>query len=114
MSEEIVSSDTVSNKGAHGFSINQDEVAKFSRLAETWWDPKGPFAPLHRFNPTRLDYIQKSAEGHFPPHLGQGPRFRGLKLLDVGCGGGLLAEPMTRLGFSVTAIDASEKTSRPL
>jgi 2-polyprenyl-6-hydroxyphenyl methylase / 3-demethylubiquinone-9 3-methyltransferase len=109
MSTEIVSSDTASRPHAKGFSINEDEVARFSALAETWWDPKGPFAPLHKFNPTRLDYIQKMAAEQFPPSHQKGPRFSGLRLLDVGCGGGLLAEPMKRLGFDVTAIDASEK-----
>ena len=90
-------------------SIDPDEVARFSALAERWWDATGPFAPLHRFNPVRLGFIRDRAADRF----GRDPKaprpFEGLTLLDIGCGGGLLAEPMRRLGFAVTAVDASER-----
>ncbi len=90
-------------------SIDAAEVAKFSALAEEWWDPQGRFAPLHKFNPVRLGFIRDVAAAHFgrdPKALGS---FRGLTLLDIGCGGGLLSEPMARLGFTVLGADASEK-----
>jgi len=90
-------------------SVDAAEVAKFSALAAEWWDPAGKFAPLHRFNPVRLSFIKAEAAAHF----GLDPRalrpFEGLSLLDIGCGGGLLSEPMARLGFAVTGADASEK-----
>src|SRR5215475_2564138 len=90
-------------------SIDAAEVAKFSAIAEEWWDPTGKFAPLHKFNPVRLKFIRSMATDHF----GRDPRsvrcFEGLTLLDVGCGGGLLCEPMSRLGFAVTGVDPSER-----
>jgi 2-polyprenyl-6-hydroxyphenyl methylase/3-demethylubiquinone-9 3-methyltransferase len=90
-------------------SIDSADVARFSAIAEGWWDPNGKFAPLHRFNPVRLDFIREQALARF----GRDPKarapFEGLKLLDIGCGGGLLCEPMTRLGFAVTGVDASER-----
>lgn len=76
-------------------------------MAAEWWDPAGKFAPLHKFNPVRLQFIRETAAKHFG-RTGLRP-FDGLTLLDIGCGGGLLAEPMTRLGFAVTGADASEK-----
>jgi 2-polyprenyl-6-hydroxyphenyl methylase / 3-demethylubiquinone-9 3-methyltransferase len=88
-------------------SIDPAEVAKFSAMAAQWWDPNGLFAPLHKFNPLRLRYIQETAARHFKKN-GQ-TRFDGLTLLDIGCGGGLVAEPMAKLGFAVTGADASEK-----
>lgn len=88
-------------------SIDPSEVAKFSAMAAEWWDPTGKFAPLHKFNPVRLSFIRSTAAAHFGRD-GLTP-FTGLKLLDIGCGGGLLAEPMARLGFAVTGVDASEK-----
>src|ERR1700749_2247191 len=89
--------------------IDPAEVERFSRIAEEWWDPKGKFAPLHRFNPVRLAFIREQALAQF----GRDPRarrpFEGLSLLDIGCGGGLLSEPMSRMGFAVTGVDASER-----
>ena len=89
-------------------SIDADEVAKFSAIAAEWWDPKGKFRPLHRFNPVRLGFIRDTIEGHFDLAPGAKRPFEGLRLLDIGCGGGLVSEPMTRLGAKVTGVDASE------
>ncbi len=82
------------------------EIAKFTALADQWWDPNGPFRPLHKFNPARIRLIRDRLAAHFGrPTNGEAP-FTGLSLLDIGCGGGLVAEPMSRLGFAVTGIDA--------
>lgn len=89
-------------------SIDPAEVAKFSAMAADWWDPKGKFRPLHRFNPVRLKFIRETAERHFGLTPGRLRPLEGLRLLDIGCGGGLVAEPMTRLGAAVTGVDASE------
>ncbi|HEY3800912.1 MAG TPA: bifunctional 2-polyprenyl-6-hydroxyphenol methylase/3-demethylubiquinol 3-O-methyltransferase UbiG [Caulobacteraceae bacterium] len=89
-------------------SIDADEVARFSSWAAEWWDPRGKFAPLHRFNPARLAFIREQGLARFGRDGDARRPFEGLSLLDIGCGGGLLAEPMARLGFAVTAIDASE------
>lgn len=90
-------------------SIDEAEVAKFEAMAEAWWDPSGTFAPLHKFNPVRLAFIRDQAAAVFGRDaLGQLP-LAGLRLLDIGCGGGLLAEPMARLGAIVTGIDASPR-----
>src|SRR5215217_9198544 len=88
-------------------SIDPAEVETFSRIAAEWWDPAGKFAPLHKFNPVRLAFIRAQAAAHFG-RAALRP-FEGLSLLDIGCGGGLLSEPMARLGFAVTGADASEK-----
>ncbi len=88
-------------------SVDPGEIARFSALAAEWWNPNGKFKPLHRFNPVRVGFLRD----RLAAHLGQDPLsdkpLAGLKLLDVGCGGGLLAEPLTRLGAEVTGIDAS-------
>ncbi len=90
-------------------SIDKDEVARFSAMAADWWNPTGKFAPLHKFNPTRLGYIRDTAAAHFGRDATAATPFEGLRLLDIGCGGGLLAEPMTRMGFDVVGADASEQ-----
>jgi 2-polyprenyl-6-hydroxyphenyl methylase/3-demethylubiquinone-9 3-methyltransferase len=90
-------------------SLDPAEVAKFSAIAAEWWDPAGKFAPLHKFNPVRLAFIRAEAAGHFGRDNRTLRPFEGLSLLDIGCGGGLLSEPMARLGFAVTGADASEK-----
>lgn len=89
-------------------SIDPDEVAKFSAMAADWWNPNGKFKPLHRFNPVRLKFIRETAEAHFALKPGQLRPLERLRLLDIGCGGGLVCEPMARLGASVTGVDASE------
>lgn len=94
---------------ASGFSVNPEEVARFSALAEKWWDPRGEFAPLHKFNPTRLMFIRDEASRRFGRDPNARRPFEGLSLLDIGCGGGLLSEPMSRLGFKVTGADASPR-----
>jgi 2-polyprenyl-6-hydroxyphenyl methylase/3-demethylubiquinone-9 3-methyltransferase len=90
-------------------SIDAQDVARFSRIAAEWWDPHGKFAPLHRFNPVRLEFIREQALARFGGDGQARAPFAGLRLLDIGCGGGLLSEPMSRLGFAVTAVDASER-----
>ena len=91
-------------------SIDPAEVEGGSRGSPArWWDPKGKFAPLHKFNPTRLSFIRDQALHRFGRDERARKPFEGLRLLDIGCGGGLLSEPMTRLGFTVTGVDASER-----
>lgn len=90
-------------------SIDPAEVERFSRIAAEWWDPKGKFAPLHKFNPVRLSFIRERALERFGRDANARAPFEGLRLLDIGCGGGLLSEPMSRLGFSVTGVDASAR-----
>ena len=94
---------------ADSASIDPLEVAKFSAIAAEWWDPAGKFAPLHKFNPVRLAFIRSQAAEHFGRDARSLRPFEGLSLLDIGCGGGLLSEPMARLGFAVTGADASDK-----
>ncbi len=90
-------------------SIDADEVARFSALAAEWWDPKGKFGVLHKFNPVRLAYIREKLCAHFERDEKIARPFEGLRVLDIGCGGGLLCEPMARLGADVVGVDASEK-----
>jgi 2-polyprenyl-6-hydroxyphenyl methylase/3-demethylubiquinone-9 3-methyltransferase len=89
-------------------SVDPNEVARFSDWAAEWWDPKGKFAPLHRLNPVRLAFIREQALARFGRDGRLRRPFEGLRLLDVGCGGGLLCEPMTRLGFDVAGVDPSD------
>src|SRR3954469_17928504 len=91
------------------WSIDPADVARFSAIAAEWWDPRGKFAPLHKFNPVRLSFIRDQALYRFKRDPKDRRPFEGLTLLDIGCGGGLLSEPMTRLGFAVTGVDASER-----
>ncbi len=99
--------DAISRSGIT--TIDPDEVKKFSAIADEWWDPFGKFKPLHKFNPVRLAYIRDGACAHFNRDRRAEKPLEGLRLLDIGCGGGLVAEPMRRLGARVTAIDASER-----
>ncbi len=89
-------------------TINKEEIDKFSKLAEEWWDVNGKFKPLHKFNPIRIEYLKNNIIREFKIKSKNKP-FTNLEILDIGCGGGLLSEPMSRLGGKVTGIDASEK-----
>ena len=89
-------------------TINYKEIEKFSKLSEEWWDPLGKFKPLHKFNPIRIKYIKQNIIEHFNIVNSKNP-LNNLSLLDVGCGGGLLSEPMCKLGAKVTGIDATRK-----
>jgi 2-polyprenyl-6-hydroxyphenyl methylase / 3-demethylubiquinone-9 3-methyltransferase len=93
---------------ATGETIDPAEVARFAAQAANWWDPAGSFRPLHRLNPTRLGFIRDALITHFARVPRSLTPFEGLSLCDVGCGGGLIAEPMARLGFAVTGVDADE------
>ena len=88
-------------------TADQTEIDNFAALSNQWWDQKGPMAPLHAFTPVRIDYILQSIGRFFPIKTGPKPSLAGLKILDIGCGGGLLAEPMARLGAEVTGIDVT-------
>ena len=89
-------------------SVNKKEIEKFSKMAAEWWNPEGKFKPLHKFNPIRIKYIKENIINNFNLKNKTKP-LSGLNILDIGCGGGLLAEPMSRLGANVTGIDASDK-----
>jgi 2-polyprenyl-6-hydroxyphenyl methylase/3-demethylubiquinone-9 3-methyltransferase len=93
---------------ATGATVDPQEIERFAAHAEAWWDPEGSFRPLHRLNPVRLDYIRQHLTAHFGRSISSLRPFEGLTLLDIGCGGGLVAEPMSRLGFAVTAVDADD------
>jgi len=92
----------------HRPSIDEAEVAKFTAMAAEWWDPGGKFKPLHKFNPVRLGFIRDTVVDHFGLDPAARRPFEGLRVLDIGCGGGLVSEPMARLGAAVTGVDASE------
>ena len=89
-------------------TINKKEIEKFNKIAEEWWDPDGKFKPLHKFNPIRIEYIKNNVMDNFNLSSDIKP-FKGISVLDIGCGGGLLSEPMARLGANVVGIDASKK-----
>ncbi|MCA0857639.1 bifunctional 2-polyprenyl-6-hydroxyphenol methylase/3-demethylubiquinol 3-O-methyltransferase UbiG [Phaeobacter italicus] len=88
-------------------TVDPSEIAKFEAMAAEWWDPTGKFKPLHMLNPCRLDYITQQIAGEFDRDLSSDAPFAGLRLLDIGCGGGLLSEPMARLGADVVGADAA-------
>ena len=88
-------------------TIDDDEVARFSAMAQEWWDPAGKFRPLHKFNPVRLQYIKEKVCEAFDRDMKDPKAFKGLRFLDIGCGGGLLSEPMARLGADIIGADAS-------
>ena len=90
-------------------SVDAAEIAKFEAMAAEWWDPEGKFKPLHMMNPVRLDYITRQIAAEFGRDLKAARPFEGLRLLDIGCGGGLLSEPMARLGGEVVGADAAER-----
>ncbi|GGD21657.1 bifunctional 2-polyprenyl-6-hydroxyphenol methylase/3-demethylubiquinol 3-O-methyltransferase UbiG [Sinisalibacter lacisalsi] len=90
-------------------TVDPSEVAKFEAMAAEWWDPTGKFKPLHMMNPVRLDYITNQIAAEFARDLSDSLPFKGLRILDIGCGGGLLSEPMARLGAEVVGADAAER-----
>ena len=90
-------------------TINREEIQKFSDLADEWWDVNGKFKPLHMFNPIRIEYITEKIKQEFNLINRNNNFLKDLKILDIGCGGGLISEPLARLGGEVTGIDASEK-----
>ena len=90
-------------------TINKEEIQKFSKLADEWWDVNGKFKPLHMFNPIRIEYILEEISKHFKLDREKKLLLKNLEILDIGCGGGLISEPMARLGGNVTGIDAAEK-----
>jgi 2-polyprenyl-6-hydroxyphenyl methylase/3-demethylubiquinone-9 3-methyltransferase len=93
----------------HASTVDPAEIERFARIADEWWDPRGKFAPLHRLNPVRLGFIRDRAASHWQRDALSGRPLHGLSVLDIGCGGGLLCEPMARLGGEVTGIDAAER-----
>ena len=90
-------------------TINKNEIQKFSNLADEWWDVNGKFKPLHQFNPIRIEYILNQISNHFKLNRNDNLSLKGIRILDIGCGGGLISEPLSRLGAKVTGIDASEQ-----
>src|ERR1700757_1141559 len=90
-----------------GSTVDPAEIERFARIAEEWWDPHGKFAPLHRLNPVRLAFIRDHAAAHWQRDALSGAPLQGLSLVDIGCGGGLVCEPMARLGAPVGGIDAT-------
>ncbi len=95
---------------ASGTTVDAEELGRFAAQADAWWDPEGSFRALHRLNPSRLGFIRSRLQAHFRRDPGLVRPFTGLTLLDIGCGGGLVAEPMARLGFSVTGVDGGTET----
>ena len=93
----------------HASTVDPAEIERFSRIADEWWDPTGKFAPLHRLGPVRIGYIRDRAAAHWGREALSGQPLHGLSVLDIGCGGGLLSEPMARLGAAVTGIDAAAR-----
>ncbi|CAN5618592.1 bifunctional 2-polyprenyl-6-hydroxyphenol methylase/3-demethylubiquinol 3-O-methyltransferase UbiG [soil metagenome] len=93
----------------HGSTVDPAEVERFARIADEWWDPRGKFAPLHQLNPVRLGFIRDRTAAHWQHDALSGAPLQGLSVLDIGCGGGLLCEPMARLGGQVTGIDAAAR-----
>ena len=90
-------------------TINKEEIQKFSKIADEWWDANGKFKPLHVFNPVRIKYIKEKCISHFNLKQNGDKPLSSLKILDIGCGGGLISEPMCRLGAEVTGMDASSR-----
>lgn len=105
----MASSQAQSHQFAPSSTVDAEDVARFSKIASEWWDEKGKFAPLHRLNPTRLSYLRDRILEHKNTPSDAATPLSGISLLDIGCGGGLVAEPLARLGANVTGIDASEK-----
>ncbi|MEJ0062442.1 MAG: bifunctional 2-polyprenyl-6-hydroxyphenol methylase/3-demethylubiquinol 3-O-methyltransferase UbiG [Alphaproteobacteria bacterium] len=103
---------TASHKVSRPASALREEVAKFDALAASWWDEDGPMQPLHRVNPARLEFIREAVAGHVNLDPARRQPYKGLSFLDLGCGGGILAEPLARLGAAVTGVDAAPEAIR--
>jgi len=99
----------MARKKAHATSVDSAEVERFSRYGATWWDPHGPMATLHKFNPVRVGYIRDQAVEHFGRDAKKLDCLKGLRILDIGCGGGILSEPLARLGAQMVGVDPSEE-----
>lgn len=99
----------MSDSSSTSSTASPEEVARFAAMADTWWDPNGKFKPLHQLNPPRVDYILNYVCEHYDRDPETDKPLSGLSLIDIGCGGGLLCEPLTKLGATVTGIDAGEK-----
>ena len=91
-------------------SVDQEEVARFAATAAEWWNPRGPYAPLHKLTPARVTYVRDRVAGHFARSTTDLESLKGLAILDVGCGGGILSEPLARLGAEVTGIEPAEES----
>lgn len=102
----------VLNKTTSHTTVDEDEISRFSKDAADWWDESGPFAPLHRLNPARLNYIKSSICRHYGRDEKDLKALKSLNILDVGCGGGIVSEPLARLGGTVTGIDADDSAIR--
>jgi 2-polyprenyl-6-hydroxyphenyl methylase/3-demethylubiquinone-9 3-methyltransferase len=98
-----------STDAPYSATVDPREIEQFSRIAKTWWDPHGPMATLHKFNPVRLAYIRDRAAAHFGKDPKSAQSLKGLRILDIGCGGGLLSEPLARMGAEVVGADPSER-----
>jgi 2-polyprenyl-6-hydroxyphenyl methylase / 3-demethylubiquinone-9 3-methyltransferase len=92
--------------GEFGDTVDPEDIDRFAAQSASWWDPSGSFRPLHQINPARIDFVRRELLAHFHRDVRSLAPFTGLRLADIGCGGGLIAEPMTRLGFTVTGLDA--------
>ena len=95
--------------GEFGDTVDPEDIDRFAAQSASWWDPRGSFRPLHQINPARIDFIRHQLLAHFHRDARSLSPFTGLRLADIGCGGGLVAEPMTRLGFTVTGLDADSQ-----
>lgn len=98
-----------SSHNPHGSTVDPGEIERFARIADAWWDPRGKFAPLHQLNPVRLGFIRDRAAMHWQRDALSGGALKDLSVLDIGCGGGLICEPLARLGGRVTGIDAADR-----